>query len=262
MIMLGFWTAALTVNVNLRIVKTMRNYLIILLAIAATLSSGFFVVDQREVGIVKQTSKQLQIYAPGLHWKIPFWGELTFVYTNLRSSYLASPQLLHTKTEQAFFANVVVNWQVIKPESYFVYLNSNGVKNLDVKIANLVSNKLLNLAAKSSSLSAFEEQVNSQLKNIAEPELGIKFVSIALSMVNPVIESTPTTVNLNKLSAESAFSLAQQIKNKADESQQQTQEKLLAKNSKFYDYYMKIYNLSNSAESKSDIPQLNQLYVN
>ena len=128
----------------------MRNYLIILLAVLFAASSGFFVVDQREVGIVKQNSKQLQIYAPGLHWKIPFWGELTFIYTNLRSSYLASSQLLHTATGQAFSTNVVVNWQVVKPEVYFVYLNANGVKNLDVQIVSVVSNRLLNLANKSS----------------------------------------------------------------------------------------------------------------
>lgn len=240
----------------------MRNYLIILLAVLFAASSGFFVVDQREVGIVKQNSKQLQIYAPGLHWKIPFWGELTFIYTNLRSSYLASSQLLHTATGQAFSTNVVVNWQVVKPEVYFVYLNANGVKNLDVQIVSVVSNRLLNLANKSSSLSDFEERVNSQLKNIPESELGINFVNVGLAMVNPVIESAVPIGDLKTMSSESAFSLAQQIKQQADKNQQQIQEKLREKNSKFYDYFMKIYNLSNDAESRSEIPPLNELYTN
>ena len=240
----------------------MRNYLIILLAVLFAASSGFFVVDQREVGIIKQNSKQLQIYAPGLHWKIPFWGELTFIYTNLRSSYLASSQLLHTATGQAFSTNVVVNWQVVKPEVYFVYLNANDVKNLDVQIVSVVSNRLLNLANKSSSLSDFEERVNSQLKNIPESELGINFVNVGLAMVNPVIESAVPIGDLKTMSSESAFSLAQQIKQQADKNQQQIQEKLREKNSKFYDYFMKIYNLSNNAESKSDVPPLNQLYTN
>lgn len=240
----------------------MRNYLIILLAVLFAASSGFFVVDQREVGIVKQNSKQLQIYAPGLHWKIPFWGELTFIYTNLRSSYLASSQLLHTATGQAFSTNVVVNWQVVKPEVYFVYLNANGVKNLDVQIVSVVSNRLLNLANKSSSLSDFEERVNSQLKNIPESELGINFVNVGLAMVNPIIESAVPVGDLKTMSSESAFSLAQQIKQQADKNQQQIQEKLREKNSKFYDYFMKIYNLSNDAESRSEIPPLNELYTN
>ena len=240
----------------------MRNYLIILLAVLFAASSGFFVVDQREVGIIKQNSKQLQIYAPGLHWKIPFWGELTFIYTNLRSSYLASSQLLHTATGQAFSTNVVVNWQVVKPEVYFVYLNANGVKNLDVQIVSVVSNRLLNLANKSSSLSDFEERVNSQLKNIPESELGINFVNVGLAMVNPVIESAVPVGDLKTMSSESAFSLAQQIKQQADKNQQQIQEKLREKNSKFYDYFMKIYNLSNDAESRSEIPPLNELYTN
>lgn len=240
----------------------MRNYLIILLAVLFAASSGFFVVDQREVGIIKQNSKQLQIYAPGLHWKIPFWGELTFIYTNLRSSYLASSQLLHTATGQAFSTNVVVNWQVVKPEVYFVYLNANGVKNLDVQIVSVVSNRLLNLANKSSSLSDFEERVNSQLKNIPESELGINFVNVGLAMVNPVIESAVPIGDLKTMSSESAFSLAQQIKQQADKNQQQIQEKLREKNSKFYDYFMKIYNLSNDAESRSEIPPLNELYTN
>lgn len=240
----------------------MRNYLIILLAVLFAASSGFFVVDQREVGIIKQNSKQLQIYAPGLHWKIPFWGELTFIYTNLRSSYLASSQLLHTATGQAFSTNVVVNWQVVKPEVYFVYLNANGVKNLDVQIVSVVSNRLLNLANKSSSLSDFEERVNSQLKNIPESELGINFVNVGLAMVNPVIESAVPIGDLKTMSSESAFSLAQQIKQQADKNQQQIQEKLREKNSKFYDYFMKIYNLSNNAESRSEIPPLNELYTN
>ncbi len=240
----------------------MRNYLIILLAVFFAASSGFFVVDQREVGIVKQNSKQLQIYAPGLHWKIPFWGELTFIYTNLRSSYLASSQLLHTATGQAFSTNVVVNWQVVKPEVYFVYLNANGVKNLDVQIVSIVSNRLLNLANKSSSLSDFEERINSQLKNIPESELGINFVNVGLAMVNPVTESAVPVGDLKTMSSESAFSLAQQIKQQADKNQQQIQEKLREKNSKFYDYFMKIYNLSNDAESRSEIPPLNELYTN
>lgn len=240
----------------------MRNYLIILLAVLFAASSGFFVVDQREVGIIKQNSKQLQIYAPGLHWKIPFWGELTFIYTNLRSSYLASSQLLHTATGQAFSTNVVVNWQVVKPEVYFVYLNANDVKNLDVQIVSVVSNRLLNLANKSSSLSDFEERVNSQLKNIPESELGINFVNVGLAMVNPVIESAVPIGDLKTMSSESAFSLAQQIKQQADKNQQQIQEKLREKNSKFYDYFMKIYNLSNDAESRSEIPPLNELYTN
>lgn len=240
----------------------MRNYLIILLAVLFAASSGFFVVDQREVGIIKQNSKQLQIYAPGLHWKIPFWGELTFIYTNLRSSYLASSQLLHTATGQAFSTNVVVNWQVVKPEVYFVYLNANDVKNLDVQIVSVVSNRLLNLANKSSSLSDFEERVNSQLKNIPESELGINFVNVGLAMVNPVIESAVPVGDLKTMSSESAFSLAQQIKQQADKNQQQIQEKLREKNSKFYDYFMKIYNLSNDAESRSEIPPLNELYTN
>ncbi|HRG63882.1 MAG TPA: SPFH domain-containing protein [Burkholderiales bacterium] len=240
----------------------MRNYLIILLAVLFAASSGFFVVDQREVGIIKQNSKQLQIYAPGLHWKIPFWGELTFIYTNLRSSYLASSQLLHTATGQAFSTNVVVNWQVVKPEVYFVYLNANDVKNLDVQIVSVVSNRLLNLANKSSSLSDFEERVNSQLKNIPESELGINFVNVGLAMVNPVIESAVPIGDLKTMSSESAFSLAQQIKQQADKNQQQIQEKLREKNSKFYDYFMKIYNLSNNAESRSEIPPLNELYTN
>lgn len=240
----------------------MRNYLIILLAVLFAASSGFFVVDQREVGIIKQNSKQLQIYAPGLHWKIPFWGELTFIYTNLRSSYLASSQLLHTATGQAFSTNVVVNWQVVKPEVYFVYLNANDVKNLDVQIVSVVSNRLLNLANKSSSLSDFEERVNSQLKNIPDSELGINFVNVGLAMVNPVIESAVPIGDLKTMSSESAFSLAQQIKQQADKNQQQIQEKLREKNSKFYDYFMKIYNLSNNAESRSEIPPLNELYTN
>lgn len=240
----------------------MRNYLIILLAVIFAASSGFFVVDQREVGIVKENSKQLQIYAPGLHWKIPFWGELTFIYTNLRSSYLASSQLLHTATGQTFSTNVVVNWQVVKPEVYFMYLNVNGVKNLDIQIANVVSNKLVNLANKSSSLSDFEERINSQLKNIPESELGINFVNIGLAVATPVAESAVPVDGLKTMSLESAFSFAQQIKQQADKNQQQEQEKLREKDSQFYDYFMKIYNLSNSAESKSEVPPLNQLYAN
>jgi hypothetical protein len=169
---------------------------------------------------------------------------------------------LHTATGQAFSTNVVVNWQVIKPEVYFVYLNTNGVKNLDVQIATVVSNKLFNLASKSSSLSVFEEQVNSQLKNIPESELGINFVNVGLAMVNPVIESAVPVGDLKTMSSESAFSLAQQIKQQADKNQQQIQEKLREKNSKFYDYFMKIYNLSNDAESRSEIPPLNELYTN
>ena len=69
----------------------MRNYLIILLAVLLLHQIGFCCVDQREVGIIKQNSKQLQFMHQGC-WKIPFWGELT-LFIPTRSSYLASSQL-------------------------------------------------------------------------------------------------------------------------------------------------------------------------
>ena len=154
----------------------MRNSLILGLILIGFLLGGFFSVDQRELGMVSFSSnKPIQSYPPGLHWKFPFYGELSYVYTNQRSSYVAMNQALSVEAGQAFTSKVVVNWQVSQAESYLQYLNKNSVKVFDSELSQAVLTKLSTLALNSKSNLDFQGNVE-QLKNWSLTNLGIKIM--------------------------------------------------------------------------------------
>lgn len=242
----------------------MRNSLILGLILIGFLLGGFFSVDQRELGMVSFSSnKPIQSYPPGLHWKVPFYGELSYVYTNQRSSYIAMNQALSVEAGQAFTSKVVVNWQVSQAESYLQYLNKNSVKVFDSELSQAVLTKLSTLAVNSKSNLDFQGNVE-QLKNWSLTNLGIKIINLQIVSLNTVV--APTILpqgklsNSNLLSPESSYVAAQQIKTQADSTQRTELANLRASDPQFFDYFIKVHNLGESAQSKQGIPTLTQLY--
>lgn len=242
----------------------MRNSLILGLILLGFLFGGFFSVDQRELGMVSfSANKPIQSYPPGLHWKIPFYGELSYVYTNQRSSYVAMNQSLSVESGQAFTSKVVVTWQVTQAESYLEYLNKNSLKVFDSELSQAVLTKLSALALNSKSNLDFQGNVE-QLKNWSLTNLGIKIINLQIVSLNPiaapVISPHGELNNSNLLSPESSYIAAQQIKTQADATHRTELANLRASDPQFFDYFIKVHNLGESAQSKQAIPALNKLY--
>ncbi len=235
----------------------MRNGLIILVLVIGYLLSGIFVVDEREVAVVKLSADKVLIYAPGVHWRMPFTAKVDQVYTNLRTSYLSMPITLNNNESNVENISVIVNWQVIKPSLYVNFLASHTRKDLDIRLFNIVMNELNAIAKNSNSLPAFENMLNSQAQNREHPELGIDIVNVALVNTKPISKDKSTQSQTNDI--ESAFTLAKQIKDEADINQQEQLAKLRKMDSGFFDYYMKIRYYQLNAKSKQDVPPLSSL---
>lgn len=235
----------------------MRNALIILLLIAGFLLSGIIVVDQREV-VTVQNQNKITLFAPGIHWKLPFSGKVDFVYTNLRTSYLTIAQALQFPEQDQVQIGVIVDWQVVNPAQYVKYTSENTLKGFDVKLVNLVTANIESLAQSSNSLKDFESQLNFKAHNILFGELGIDVVNIALVNVSSVTQQPIANGKESDLIA--SYTLAQQIKGSADQEQLQSLAKLRKQDSNLFDYYMKIRHYQETARTKGEVPPLAQIY--
>lgn len=238
----------------------LRNSLIFGLVLIGFLFSGFFSVDQREIGMVSYPSTQaMQPYTPGLHWKIPLYGNLSYVFTNQRSSYIATNQILSFKSGAAM-SKVLVTWQVTQAESYLGYLNKNSTKIFDAELSQAVLAKLMMLATQSQDSAEFNRNVE-QINNWNLSNFGIEIINlrlISLTIAPVMLVAKPQVVTT--LSPESSFLMAQKIKNKTDDLQSAKFAKARISDPKFFDYVLKVHNLEKSAQSKQDIPALSQLY--
>lgn len=242
----------------------MRNLLVLVLLLGAFLLSGFYTVDQRQVAVVSKTPTKMEIYAPGLHWKLPFVGNLNYVYMNMRSSYLTTAPLINLVDNQKVGVKLIINWQVISPQ---VYLGSvvNSEKDFDVRFAKAVITKIESIAAISSSPAIFEEQVNSQLANYKLQNLGIKLINVGIVQMIPGMDGESTasqTMSFNNSESmiESAYYSAQQIKSIAESQQAQLLQQLKSRNVNFFNYWWQIQQIGKNAQNKKDVPSLDKLY--
>lgn len=237
----------------------LRNSLILGLILIGFIFSGFFSVDQREIGVVNYSSTQaMQTYQSGLHWKIPLYGDLSYVFTNQRSSYIAMSKAL-TFESGAATSKIVVTWQVTQAESYLGYLNKNSTKIFDAELSQAVLTKLTTLAAQSQDNVDFNQNVE-QIKNWSLSNFGVEIINLQLISLNivPAVFTAKPVVTV--LSPESSFILAQQIRNQANTLQATEFAKTRISDPKFFDYVLKVHNLERNAQSKQDIPALDQLY--
>lgn len=242
----------------------MRNWLIIILFIGGFLFGGFFIVDEREVAVISTPgSNVLDTSAPGIHWKFPLWGRLTYVYTNLRSTHYIVKETLETESELSFIPHLVINWRVTKPIVYLNYLRNNPLSTADMEISALALQKLHTLAESSNSITVLEEQIN-QVRDWSQPAMGLTIVNIGLTGINfqnNVINDLRES-GINVVSPDKAFLFAHTIKDSADSNESIALNQLRDKNHKFYDYFMQINLLGKTARSKADIPPLEKIYTN
>lgn len=242
----------------------MRNLLVLVLLLGAFLLSGFYTVDQRQVAVVSQTPTKMEINAPGLHWKLPFVGNLNYVYMNMRSSYLTTAPLINLVDNQKVGVKLIINWQVISPQ---VYLGSvvTSEKDFDVRFAKAVITQIESIAAISSSPAIFEEQVNSQLANYKLQNLGIKLINVGIVQMIPGMDGESAALqtmsfNNSESMIESAYYDALQIKSIAESQQAQLLRQLKLRNANFFNYWWQIQQIGKTAHNKKDVPPLDKLY--
>ena len=224
-------------------------------------------VDPREVGLVTSSDNKITSYSPGVHWKVPFIGDLTYVYTNMRSSYLASNQNIILSNGDKLSTKIVINWQVSQPSVYVSYLNAHSTKDFDIALAQKINDWMLNLATKSANIQDFEEQINANFINKPILSLGIKIINLGLIGALPVqnnVESNAVSSLVmdypTQFTAESTYQAAMLIKTIADNQRDKALQKIQQRDKDFYAYFIKINNLGNHAESKGAVPEFDQLY--
>lgn len=244
----------------------MRNGLFVILLSLGFLLSGVFVVDERQVAVVKISPNKVLIYAPGIHWQLPFSAQINHVYTNLRTSYITLPLQAANKNINLENISIIVNWQVVKPAAYINFLAKNSRKELDARLVKDIITDIMPFAQKSNSVAEFENLLNSKAHDWLHDELGIKIINIALVSALPKLdESKEASLIISESSMDSlehSYNQALGIKESADKEQQVKFDELRKKDAAFFDYFMKIRYYQLNAKSKQDVPALDKLSRN
>lgn len=235
----------------------MRNLVLIIFLSSVFLFSGLFIVDEREVAVIIN-NKDVTSYSSGIHWKIPFVGNITYVYKNIRNSYFSLSESLPIAGNKQVDSKFMFTWTIVDPVQYVKYLHANPNKKFDAAIVTQLNDKIITQSSNSTSLIDFTDNV-AKLNNIVFNSLGVKVLS--LSIINLEIESSNLQLesNTSNQSPESAYLYAMKVKSQADLTQQQQLQKLKNTNQSFYEFFMKINSLQSSAKSKSDVPTLDKL---
>lgn len=234
-----------------------RNLLLIMFSFVCLSIVGIFIVNDNEVAVLKRNNTY-SIYHQGIYWRIPFYDELTYSYVNSRISEreLSQDLVIDVKPYNILYN---FNWKVTNPVKYIQYTDNNSKQDLN----NLIESSLklqLDSSSKAGDLLAVLNQV-STLHYMSLEQLGIEVTEInILSIDSDMI--LPNVVKNNSYAAESEFEIAKNIKESSDTEYQRKLNELKNKNEKFFNIYMKIYQLQHSNVDKKSIPPLESLVAN
>ena len=157
---------------------------------------GVFVVDDRQIAYVtSQTSTKGTVYKTGIHFAVPIWDKVTYVYINQRNSIvqldLVSTDPAHPKLK----AELLLNWQVDNPQIYLSKLNRLNKSGFN----QILSERVLTILSRQLDSKTLEH-VNQSETILANPEklndLGIKLNAIninSLQIINGQQESQVIT---------------------------------------------------------------------
>ncbi|MEN9946652.1 MAG: hypothetical protein RLZZ293_1038 [Pseudomonadota bacterium] len=229
-----------------------RKILISLLVLIIGLGSGFFVVDQRQVGVIIDNNQHSTVYQAGLHWKIPLWNKLVLVYTNQRVS------MVNITLPDNSLAKFSLTWQVTDPVQYLNYLSKHTNQDLLQSWQNRLTAKLTSLAS-SSNISTLVANLTGGY-DLAEVDqlTGVKLVQINLMGISSSVNLAPAN-QATIADISSNFTQAQAIKNQADLAQRSKFEQLKMQNPQFYAYFMRVYQIGINAKTKQEVPSLTQI---
>lgn len=107
--------------------RAISSILIVAVAVIVLLTQSFFIVDQRQRGLVLQLGKPLlPVREPGLHFKLPFIQNVVFFENRIQTFVMPrmSSQSVDGKTIEI---DNYVCWRVVDPLNFYKNLHSEAV---------------------------------------------------------------------------------------------------------------------------------------
>lgn len=233
-----------------------RNLLLIIFLGICVSITGIFTVNDNEIAILKRGDSYTK-FSSGIYWHIPLYDEITFVYTNNRMSEKNYEQVISIDNHK-YKINYSIVWRVINPIQFVKYTNMNSKQDLNQYIESTVNSKI-NIIAEDGDLFAVINHI-SLLSKLNIQKLGIEIDNVSVTSLS--LFSNQDSVSISAQSESSNFVIAQKIKESADNQYNEVLKQMQNKNDKFYQLYMKIYQLQHSAKSKDVIPPLESFLVN
>lgn len=234
-----------------------RNILLVIFLGICISITGIFTVNNNEVAILKRGNTYSE-FNNGTYWRIPLYDDITFVYTNERigeNNYEHNIEV----DKQSYKINYSVNWQVMNPLQFVKYTDENNRQELNKSIESAV-NLQLSKISKDGDLFAVINQT-SLLSKVDIQDLGIRIINVNITGISTALSTNANSTDYNK-EQESNLKLAQKIKESADNEYKTTLIEMQKKNDKFYQLYMKIYQLQHSTIAKESVPPLESFLAN
>ncbi|TLU65842.1 protease modulator HflC [Thalassotalea litorea] len=127
----------------------MKNFLVIILVALGLLTvSSVFVINEAERGIVFQFSKikrtdtgEMKVYAPGIHFKIPFIERIRKIDARIQTLD-AAPDRFVTAEKKDVLVDTYVKWRVADFSTYYVRTNGGSLENAQDLLKQKVNNGL------------------------------------------------------------------------------------------------------------------------
>lgn len=218
---------------------------IVLLGIVAFFS-GVFIINSNEVGVVvTQTAKQ--IYKPGIHWKVPFYGQLIVVYQTQRNDEITIP-LIVSLDNGKYNINLAYDWHVVDNVKY-VNFTENTNKSYQV-----ISDNVRSTYAKESSLSALSNRLGTNYVKHNFESMGIIIDKVYVTNISKLDanDSNPSVVAPSMAS----YNNAMKIKAETDSNTEVVQQKMMNSDPKFYKLYSYLKSIQQTATSKESVESL------
>ncbi len=221
---------------------------IVLLGIV-TFFSGVFIINSNEVGVVVTQSAK-QIYKPGTHWKVPFYGQLIVVYQTERNDEITTPIIVSLDNDK-YNVNLAYDWHVVDNVKY-VSFTENTDKSYQV-----ISDNVRSIYAKESNLSAFSNMFGINYVKQNFESMGIVIDKVYITNISKIDanDSNPSVVAPNVTS----YNNAMKIKADTDSSIEAVQQKMMNSDPKFYKLYSYLKSIQQTATSKESVESLDAI---
>ncbi|MEW6998806.1 protease modulator HflC [Colwelliaceae bacterium BS250] len=127
----------------------MKNFSIIIVILLSMLTvSSIFVINEGERGIVFQFSKikrdadgEMRIYAPGLHFKIPFIERVNKIDARIQTLD-GAPDRFVTSEKKDVLVDSFVKWKIVDFSTYYVRTAGGNIDNARALLKQKVNNGL------------------------------------------------------------------------------------------------------------------------
>lgn len=221
---------------------------IVLLGIV-TFFSGVFIINSNEVGVIVAQSVK-QIYKPGIHWKVPFYGQLIVVYQTERNDEITTPLIVNLDDDK-YNLNLAYDWHVVDNVKY-VGFTENTDKSYQV-----ISDSVRSVYAIESNLSALSNMLGINYVKQNFESMGIVIDKVYITNISKIDanDSNPSVVAPNVTS----YNNAMNIKADTDSNIEAVQQKMMNSDPKFYKLYSYLKSIQQTATSKESVESLDTI---